>query len=92
MSDHGNVLEQARKQGHNEVIGLLTNAAQHAHKGPNDTDASMLREAAIRLRGGYEPGGSNTKQMLARVADLVADLIEDDRRSWDGIQTGESGA
>jgi hypothetical protein len=66
-----------REQGHEEVISLLRSASRHPHKGPNDTDASMLRAAAERLRRGYEPGGSNTKQTVARVCELVASLIDD---------------
>jgi hypothetical protein len=66
-----------RQRGHDDVIGLLRAAARHPHKGPRDTDASMLLAAAKRLRGGYEPGGSNTKQTVARVCELVAALIED---------------
>ena len=48
------------------------------YKGPNDTDASMLQSAAKRLRGGFEAGGSNTKQTVARVIELVASLIEEE--------------
>lgn len=29
--------------------------------------------------GGFEPGGSNTKQTVARVIELVASLIEENR-------------
>lgn len=63
-------MEQAEAQ-----VAALIGAAQHPHKGPHDTDASMLREAAKRLRGGYEPGGSNTKQTVANVCDAVAELL-----------------
>lgn len=69
-----------RERGHEEVISLLRAAARHPHKGPNDTDASMLQAAASRLRRGYEAGGSNTKQTVARVIELVAALIEEDDR------------
>lgn len=65
-----------RERGHDEVISLLRTAARHPYKGPDDTDASMLLAAAKRLRGGYEPGGSNTKQTIAKVIELVASLIE----------------
>jgi hypothetical protein len=67
-----------RETGHEEVVSLLRASARHPHKGPEDTDASMLLAAAQRLRGGYEPGGSNTKQTVARVIELVASLIEDE--------------
>lgn len=53
----------------------LRQAAQHPHKGPNDTDESMLRAAAKRLDGGYDPGGSNTRQTVARVCRAVADEL-----------------
>lgn len=53
----------------------VTAATRHPHKGPNDTDASMLLAAATRLEGGYEPGGSHTKQTVARVLRAVAALI-----------------
>lgn len=54
------------------TIADVETAARHPHKGPDDTDASMLRAAAKRLRGGYEPGGSWTKQTVANVLDAVA--------------------
>lgn len=66
-----------RGQGHEDVVSLLRAAARHPHKGPGDTDASMLQEAAKRLRAGYEPGGSWTKQTVARVIELVSSLIDD---------------
>lgn len=66
-----------REQGHDDVIAVLGAAARHPHKGPDDTDASMLLAAAKRLRGGYEPGGSWTKQTVAKVLETVASLIEE---------------
>lgn len=57
-------------------IKRLADAAKHPHKGPNDTDASMLREAAKRLLGGYEPGGRHTRQTVAHVISEVAALTE----------------
>lgn len=66
-----------REQGHEDVVSLLRAAARHPHKGPNDTDASMLLAAAKRLRGGYQPGGSTTQQTVARLCELVASLIEE---------------
>lgn len=68
-----------RSQGHDDVIGVLAAAARHPHKGPCDTDASMLRAAAKRLDDGYEPGGSWTKQTVAKVLRTVAALIEETR-------------
>lgn len=67
-----------REQGHDDVIGVLRAAARHPHKGPNDTDASMLREAAKRAAGGYVVGGSWTSQTVTKVLRLVADLIEEE--------------
>lgn len=55
----------------------LAVAAVHPFKGPYDTDASMLREAALRARDGYPVGGSNTRATVDRVLRLVADLIEE---------------
>lgn len=54
-------------------------AARHPHKGPKDTDATMLREAAERAAAGYAVGGSNTQATVARVLGVVADLIEADQ-------------
>lgn len=71
-------IDEIRTAGHDDVIGLLRAAARHPYKGPNDTDASMLQSAAKRLRGGFEAGGSNTKQTVARVIELVASLIEEE--------------
>lgn len=53
-------------------LELLANAARHPHKGPNDTDGSMLLEAAHRIEGGYPPGGSNTKDTVVAVLRAVA--------------------
>lgn len=58
------------------AVARVKAAAAHPFKGPDDTDASMLREASKRLRGGYELGGSNTKQTVANVLDAVAAAIE----------------
>lgn len=69
-----------RERGQDDVIGVLRAAARHPHKGPRDTDVSMLREASRRLRGGYEPGGSWTKLTVARVIETVASLIEEEVR------------
>ena len=58
------------------LLDALRAAARHPHKGPNDTDASMLQAAARRLRDGFEPGGSWTKRTVAEVIETVAVLIE----------------
>lgn len=57
------------------ALAALAEAARHPHKGPNDTDTSMLLAAAQRLDGGYEPGGSHTRQTVARVLRAVVDLL-----------------
>lgn len=76
-------IDEIREAGHDDVIGLLRAAARHPHKGPDDTDASMLQAAAKRLRGGFEPGGSWTKQTVARVIELVAALIDEEDENDD---------
>lgn len=53
-------------------------AARHPHKGPVDTDASMLREASKRIERGFPPGGSNTTTTVVRVLTAVADTLEGD--------------
>lgn len=53
-----------------------------AHKGPHDTDASMVRNAADRLAAGYPPGGSNLTHAVVTVLRDVAD-------AHDGRPVGE---
>lgn len=79
----GEQVDPIRAAGHDDVIGVLRAAARHPHKGPNDTDASMLREAAKRAEGGFAVGGSFTQQMSSRVLRLVADLIEEEATDAD---------
>lgn len=67
---------RARAAKFEALVAKVRESASHPHKGPDDTDASMLRAAAKRLRGGYEPGGSHTKQTVANVITAVADLID----------------
>jgi hypothetical protein len=77
MSEHLKAtVDPIRDAGHDDVIGVLRAAARHPHKGPNDSDASMLREAAKRAAGGFPVGGSWTQATSAKVLRLVADLIE----------------
>lgn len=57
------------------AVAALADAAKHPHKGPNDTDASMLKQAAKRIAGGCEAGGSNTKQTVSNVLLAVAALL-----------------
>lgn len=47
-----------------------------AHKGPHDTDASMMRNAAGRLAAGYPVGGSNLTHAVVTVLADVADALE----------------
>ncbi len=58
--------DAARASGSDHVPAPLPVVA---HKGPHDTDASLLRLAARNLRNGYDVGGSN-------VSRAVAELIE----------------
>lgn len=53
----------------------LAKAAAHPFKGANDTDASMLIEAAKRAEGGYAVGGSNTQATTGRVLRAVAAIL-----------------
>lgn len=53
----------------------LREAAVVAYKGPNDTDATMLRTYADKIRRGYPGGGSNLTAAVARVLDTVADAV-----------------
>lgn len=46
------------------------------HKGPSDTDASMVRGAADRLAAGYSVGGSNVTHTVVTVLRDVADNLE----------------
>ena len=68
--------ERSSAEKDTPLIDALRAAARHPHKGPNDTDASMLREAARRLRDGFEPGWSWTRRTVAEVIETVAALIE----------------
>lgn len=54
----------------------LAQAATVAYKGPNDSDAGMLRLYADKIRRGYPGGGSNLTAAVARVLDTVADTID----------------
>lgn len=47
-----------------------------AHKGPFDTDASYLRDAAERIEGGYLAGGSNVSNAVAHLLRDVATAAE----------------
>lgn len=56
------------------ALNRVREAMRHPHKGPNDTDVSMLLEAAKRLDGGYQVGGSNTQATVAAVLRAAAAL------------------
>lgn len=45
-------------------------------KGPNDTDASLLRGAAAKAEAGYPVGGSNVSRAVALILMAVADDAE----------------
>lgn len=77
LDDEKEQVDPIRDAGHDDVIGVLRAAARHPYKGRNDTDASMLREAAKRAAGGFPVGGSWTQQTTAKVLRLVADLIKE---------------
>lgn len=76
LKEHVGRLEDAR-QTDTEAVHRLAEAARHPHKGPDDTDASMLREAAKRAATGYVVGGSNTSATVAKVLRACADLIDE---------------
>lgn len=59
-----------------QALTAIREAAKHPHKGPNDSDVSMLREAAKRVEGGYLPGGSHTTAMTTRVLRAVAAALD----------------
>lgn len=52
------------------VVATLT-----PFKGPR-SDADVLRDAAVRLEGGFQPGGSNTTATVVRTLRAVAALLE----------------
>jgi hypothetical protein len=47
-----------------------------AHKGPNDTDASMFRRAANNLENGRYIGGGNVQAAIIRLLRSAADAAE----------------
>src|SRR4051794_42729 len=59
-----------------EALARLRTEATVSHKGPNDTDASLLRIAAEHLRRNQRVGGSNLSDAVARVIPEVASLLE----------------
>lgn len=60
-----------------DLAGTVTVPAPDvAHKGPRDTDASMLRNAADRLASGYPVGGSNLTYAVQAVLRDIADALE----------------
>ncbi|MDR6574326.1 hypothetical protein J2X60_002985 [Curtobacterium sp. 320] len=54
----------------------LARAATVAYRGPDDTDAGMLRRYADNIEHGYQGGGSNLTAAVARVLTTVADTID----------------
>jgi len=61
--------------GRPSIEDRLRDAAAVAYKGPNDTDAAMLRLYADKIRRGYPGGGSNLTAAVACVLDVVADTL-----------------
>ena len=59
-----------------EALTRLRTEATVSHKGPNDTDAALLRIAAEHLRRNQRVGGSNLSDAVARVITEVATLLE----------------
>jgi hypothetical protein len=47
-----------------------------AFKGPHETDAQRYRQAAERLKGGYQAGGSCTRDAIAALLISVADGLD----------------
>lgn len=52
-----------------------------AHKGPHDTDASLLRKAARSLERGYELGGSNLTAAVVELLRSTAESLDHNPRS-----------
>lgn len=65
------ILDELRAAGY-VVVELPT----VYHKGPNDTDASMLRRAAKNLEGGYHIGGGNLQRAIIKLLRSAADASE----------------
>ncbi len=65
-----------RLSGPRDPGTVLIEAPSVNHKGPYDTDASMFRGAADKLRRGYEPGGGNVKEAIAKLLVRVADALD----------------
>lgn len=63
-------------EGQQEIIKLLSMAATTIHKGPHDTDATVLRDAANRIENGFQCGDSNTVATVTRVLRVVANIID----------------
>jgi hypothetical protein len=65
------VLDALKRSGY-AVVELPT----VAHKGPNDTDASMFRRAAKNLEDGRYIGGGNLQAAIIRLLRSAADAAE----------------
>lgn len=83
------LLDRVEAQG--REIERPQRAAAHPFKGPNDTDASMLRNAARRIEQGYAPGGQHTTSMTVRVLRVVADLVDEALRPSVSAPTSPDG-
>jgi hypothetical protein len=71
----GPVSGAVERAGEAGLLASLRFSARHPHKGPNDTDQSMLLAAASRLDGGHDCGGSHTRQTVARVLRAVVSAL-----------------
>jgi len=58
-----------------ESLRRIRAAAVVAHKGPHDSDASMLHGASKNLDHGYELGGGNLTRVVSRLLSVVADVL-----------------
>lgn len=58
------------------------------YKGPLDTDASALLQAAQNLERGYPVGGSNVTAMVVELLRNVAAELTDDPRTTSEIRRG----
>lgn len=58
------------------TLDALIKASKHPHKGPHDTDGTMLTTAALRLQGGHPAGGAHTTNTVARVLRTVATIVD----------------
>ncbi|NKZ84483.1 hypothetical protein GS982_19985 [Rhodococcus hoagii] len=61
--------------------GVTVDVPPVGHKGPHDTDASALLQAAHNLEHGYKVGGSNVTAAVVELLRRVARELTDDPRT-----------